>query len=112
MFAPQEMPARFAELFPFALAGRPGQVRSVGQDAALLIPGLTRNAMNYWSCRVPVRIFGGDQDRVVNNALHGRLAARILPGGAFESLPGLGHMAHHFAQAPIVRAAEALAQAT
>jgi pimeloyl-ACP methyl ester carboxylesterase len=56
-----------------------------------------------------VRIFGGERDMVVNNTLHGRVLARILPDGHFETLPGLGHMVHHFAQAPIVDAVRRLA---
>ena len=48
-------------------------------------------------CRVPVRILGGDRDLVVNNSAHGRTLATLIPDGEFIDLPGLGHMAHHFA---------------
>ena len=107
MFLPQAIPPRFAEVFPFAEAGRPSQIRSEGEDSALLFQGLVANLINYPTCQVPVRVFGGDKDLVVNNTLHGRTVARMLPDGHFTELPGLGHMLHHFAQAPI---ADALAQ--
>lgn len=108
MFLPQEMPLRFAELFPFETAGRTAQTEAEGEDALLLNAGLTRSAMNYARCQVPVRIFGGEGDLVVNNALHGKLLARVLPDGEFERLAGLGHMLHHFAQPRIVEAVCAL----
>jgi pimeloyl-ACP methyl ester carboxylesterase len=109
MFLPQAPPARYKALFPFGKAGSAAQTEAEGEDSALLNSGLLRSAMAYASCRTPVRIFGGDRDLVVNNALHGRLLAQILPDGQFETLPGLGHMAHHFAQAPIAEAVRRLA---
>jgi pimeloyl-ACP methyl ester carboxylesterase len=109
MFLPQEIPPRFAELFPFEKAGRATQTEAEGEDAGLLNSGLFRSALNYAACRTPVRILAGDRDLVVNNALHGRLLAQILPDGHFEDLPGLGHMAHHFAQARVAEAVRGLA---
>jgi pimeloyl-ACP methyl ester carboxylesterase len=110
-FLPQQTPERFEAAFPFARAGRPGQTQAEGEDAALMAPGLMLSALNYANCKRPVRIFGGDKDIVVNNRLHGRQAARLLPDGAYTELPGLGHMIHHFAQAPIAEAVAALANA-
>lgn len=104
MFMPQAVPPRYAAVFPFAKAGRAAQTEAEGEDALLLNPGLVRSTMNYGRCDVPTRIFGGDRDLVVNNALHGQMAARLLPNGAYQTLPGLGHMLHHFAQAPIAQA--------
>ncbi|HEY8572233.1 alpha/beta hydrolase [Phenylobacterium sp.] len=109
MFLPQAMPARYAAVFPFAEAGNSAHMEAEGEDAILLNLGLARSAMMYGACSVPVRIFGGDRDLVVNNALHGRLAASLIPDGHYASLPGLGHMLHHFAQEPIVEAVRGLA---
>jgi pimeloyl-ACP methyl ester carboxylesterase len=109
MFAPQAIPSRYAAVFPFGEAALAGQTEAEGEDAILLNLGLVRSALAYASCSVPVRIFGGDRDLVVNNMLHGRLAAARLANGRYENLPGLGHMLHHFAQAPIADAARTLA---
>ena len=109
MFRPQEMPPRFAEVFPFAEAGRAAQIQAEGEDSALLNSGLFRSVMNYPTCRCPVRILAGGRDMVVNNALHGKVLAQILPDGGYDELPGLGHMLHHFAQARIVEAVTRLA---
>lgn len=105
MFLPQAIPSRYAAIFPRAKVGRAGQTEAEGEDSLLLNAGLVRSALNYHACEVPIRIFGGDRDLVVNNTLHGRLAAKLLPNATFESLIGLGHMIHHFAQGPIVQAA-------
>lgn len=104
MFMPQQIPPRYAAVFPFAKAGSVEQMEAEGEDSLLLNLGLVRSAMGYGTCAVPIRIFGGDQDLVVNNALHGQVAAALLPRGHYQNLPGLGHMLHHFAQAPIAQA--------
>lgn len=108
MFLPQAMPLAFRENFPFALAGGREQLQADGDDAALMMASLTRNALHYWTCKVPVRVLQGDRDIVVNPALHGRLLGAVLPRGTFTSLPGLGHMAHHFAPEAVADAIEAL----
>lgn len=96
MFLPQSMPDRFAAEFPFALAGRSAQTIREGEDAAALWPDLARSAAAYGSCRVPVRFLCGGADLVVNNLLHGRLAAQLIPDADFRWIPGAGHMLHHF----------------
>lgn len=109
MFLPQAMPPAYAERFPFADAAGAPRLQAEGEDAGWLNAGLIRSAANYPTCQTPIRIFGGDRDLVVNTALHGRLLAAQLPNGRFKSLEGLGHMVHHFAQAEILAAAQALA---
>lgn len=108
MFLPQAMPDRFRSDFPFELAARRSQIRSNGEEAVLMAAGLARSAMAYQGCRTPVTVLQGDGDLVVNPHLHGRLLAASLPAGAFITLPGLGHMAHHFAPEAVLEAVLAL----
>ena len=108
MFLPQQMPARFAEVFPFARAGRPAQLLAEGQDAALMVPGVAGNATAYAACRVPVHILAGDRDLVVNTTLHAGGLSRALPRAGLTRLEGLGHMVHHFAQPAILTAVREL----
>jgi pimeloyl-ACP methyl ester carboxylesterase len=103
-FAPQSVPPEFAAAFPFGTANSLESKHAEGRDAAWLNVGLTLSALNYWSCRTPVRVFGGAQDRVINNLVHGAAMARLLLNGTYTSLSGLGHMIHHFAQPQIVAA--------
>lgn len=105
MFLPQAMPERFAAEFPFQWARRPAPMIANAEDAAALWTSLSRSAFAYPTCRVPVHVLGGDSDLVVNNFLHGRNAAALIPGGRFDLLGGAGHMLHHFQIDAVVEAA-------
>ncbi len=108
MFWPQEVPDRMRAEFPLQLLLEPRHMQAEGEDALEAIPDLARAAMLYPTCRLPVRILAGSQDRVVNPSLHGRLLARLLRRAEFSRIEGLGHMLHHFAQPEIVAAVEAV----
>lgn len=95
MFHPQPVPDSFRRAFPTTQPGERGRLKTVGREAARLVPDLTRSAGLYGSVRTPVRILFGDRDRVANPLLHGRALAAALPSGRSESLPGVGHMVHH-----------------
>lgn len=96
MFLPQAMPPRFAEHFPFALAGRPEQSVAEGDGANALWSDLARSALQYGACRTPVRFLAGAADIVVNPYLHSCMAAAVMPAARIDLLPGIGHMLHHF----------------
>ena len=105
MFLPQRMPSRFQETFPFALAGRSAQMVAEAEDSIALGHGLLRSASGYRTCRVPVEILGGDADVVVNNAMHGYVAAAMIPMASYRSVPSMGHMLHHFQPEAVAQAA-------
>ncbi len=109
MFLPQPMPEAFAAQFPFGWARRPEAMIANGEDAVALWQGLTRSAFSHAGCRAAVHIIAGDADLVVNPRLHGRTAARLIPGARFENLEGVGHMVHHVRVEAVVEAARALA---
>jgi pimeloyl-ACP methyl ester carboxylesterase len=111
MFLPQDIPNRFLSSFPFGLAGDTASSIRVGEDALAAVTDLARLVFGWRACPTPVRVFGGDRDLVVHNGLHGRMLAALAPNGAFMDLPGLGHMAHHFAADQIAQTASALAGA-
>lgn len=110
MFLPQKMTPAFREGFPFDLASGRTQLQADGQDSLAMIESLSRSAARYASCQVPIHVLQGDQDLVVNPMLHGRPLAAILPRGRFVNMPGLGHMAHHFAPGLVADAVAALHQ--
>lgn len=94
MFLPQAMPPRFANEFPFRLAARADRLVTDGESANALWSDLTRSAMGYCSCRVPVHILCGSTDAVVS-PIHGSTGAVLIPRARFTLLPGIGHMLHH-----------------
>jgi pimeloyl-ACP methyl ester carboxylesterase len=108
MFLPQAMPEGYAERFPFQTADSARQMAAEGEDALALNLGLVRSLMGYWASRTPMEIFIGDRDKVVN-PLHAQALVRQLRHARLTVLPGLGHMAHHFAPQPIADAALRLA---
>jgi pimeloyl-ACP methyl ester carboxylesterase len=110
MFLPQRMTPAFRDGFPFDLASGRTQLQADGQEALAMISSLSRSAPLYASCQVPVHVLQGDRDVVVNPMLHGRLLAAMLPRGQFINLPGLGHMAHHFAPGVVADSVRALHQ--
>lgn len=97
MYLPQVMPEIVERTFPFALAGRSASSIRVGEDAVAALPDLARLVAEAPTCPTPVRILGGDRDAVVHNGSNGRMLAAIMPNAEFIDLPGMGHMAHHFA---------------
>lgn len=108
MFLPQAMPERFAAEFPFHWARRPAPMIANGEDAAGLWPGLTRSAWSYATCAAPVHILGGDADLVVNNLVHGQIAANLIPDAKFDLIRGVGHRLHHFHIDAVVDAARGI----
>ncbi|MGU3359970.1 alpha/beta fold hydrolase [Methylobacterium sp. M6A4_1b] len=108
MFLPATMPAGYAEAYPFGLAGNAEQLVAEGADAAGLLAGLTRSALAYHTCRVPVRILAGDSDIVVSTPRHGYWASRCIPGAVFSGLSRTGHMLHHQHPEAVLEAAVAI----
>lgn len=110
MFLPQAMPEEFERLFPFQLAALSTGSPVEGEEAMMLMSDLGQSAMRYSRLRVPVAILGGDRDIVVNNHIHGVLAAAMIPGAVYETVPGSGHMLHHFHQDRVIERVRAFAR--
>jgi pimeloyl-ACP methyl ester carboxylesterase len=100
MFLPQQMPERFAAAFPFDLAGKAGDMQALAEESIALIPDLLIRLARFRSCRVATAVLTGDRDVVVN-PIHGRMLAKLLPNALHRSVPGLGHMVHHFAASEV-----------
>lgn len=108
MFLPQNMPARFQSEFPFHASARRSQLRADGEEALRMGQDLARSAMAYRTARVPLRVLQGDRDAVVSPLRHGRAMAMLWPDAEFTTLPGLGHMAHHYVPELVVAAVKGL----
>ena len=105
IFAPK--PPLPVSRYPTALMVRPLHLRAAAEESAFMIPATARLAPSYPSIAHPVTIIAGDGDRVVAPTQALRLAA-LIPRAKLVMLPGIGHMAHHFAADEIVRETIAL----
>lgn len=111
MFLPQQMTSAFKAEFPFEMSVRRSQLRADGEEALMMGADLARSALAYAGARVPLRVLQGDRDAVANPVRHGRPLSFLWPDSAFVSLPGLGHMAHHFAPEAVLAAVAAVSTA-
>lgn len=108
IFAPQPMPARFRDGFPFDLATGPSQMVALGEEAVLALPDLAVAAQRYAQCQTPAIVIAGQADVVAAPWRHASRLARLLPAAELKLLGGQGHMLHHFAIEPIVTAVDTL----
>lgn len=93
-----------------ALAGESNRLVADGENANALWSDLTRSALGYARCRVPVNLLCGGADIATNPMLHAGRAAWHIPGARLRWLHGYGHMLHHFRPDAVVDAARAVAE--
>ena len=96
LFSPLSVPDYFSR-FPMWMALRPGQLRAVGEESAMLALVTARMQREYKKLRAPAVIVAGDRDRYVSTERHSQRLHKSLPGSAFITVAGAGHMAHHAA---------------
>ena len=95
MFAPRAAPESFYTYVPREMALRPSQMRATAQDATSMIPGAAEMSARYGSIDVPVRIFAGSDDAIVNpESQSGRLSKDIRQS-VLSVIPEGGHMIHY-----------------
>jgi len=109
MFAPQKPTTRYRAEFPLALSSLPLAMRADGADFIQATTALHRMRPRFERYPAPVHIVVGDKDRVLKPSRHAERLAGQLPDVTLTVLPGLGHMAHHFAPEAIIAAIEEVA---
>lgn len=103
IFAPLPVPGYFSR-FPTWRALSPLQLRSVGEESAMLLPLTFRMKKKYRDLRVPTVIVAGNRDRYIGMEGHSRRLHRELPGSEFVPVLGAGHMVHHANPEAMMRA--------
>ena len=94
-FAPQAVPAHFADTLPLDFLLRPEQLRAVAEDFQALVPSLARLSRHYGEITLPVTVLAGEEDRIAYPKAHAQRLVRALPNATLELVPGIGHMIHH-----------------
>jgi pimeloyl-ACP methyl ester carboxylesterase len=108
MFSPVPTPRSFVNAVPHEMVLRPSQLRAEAQDGALMIPAAAHLRHHYGELRLPVDIFAGAGDKVVDVNAHSRRLHDDLPHSSLTVVPDAGHMVHYAVAADIVASVEAM----
>jgi pimeloyl-ACP methyl ester carboxylesterase len=104
MFAPAPVPENFFAAMPRDMLTRPLQIRAEAEDAAFMIPAAARLHKRYPELTMPVAIFGGADDKIVDVEAHSVRLHRDVPQSALNVIPRAGHMVHYQSAEQIERA--------
>ncbi|MBW3559582.1 MAG: alpha/beta hydrolase [Proteobacteria bacterium] len=104
IFAPQKPTPEFKRNVPFALASRPVSMRSDSVDFTATALALQAMQARYTDYPAPVHLVVSLKDKILKPKKHGLRLAEVLPDVRVTTVPGQGHMGHHFSP-ELVRAA-------
>jgi pimeloyl-ACP methyl ester carboxylesterase len=107
MFVPRDVPANFMDTLSREMMLRPIQLRANAEDAAFMIPQAKANAERYDELRMPVAIFAGADDKVIDPEAHAERLHRQISGSTLAIVRGAGHMVHYAAPDEVVLAVTA-----
>lgn len=103
LFSPRPVPDHLTETFPAALTTRPSQLRANAEDGVTMVPAAERLQHRYADVTVPVAIFAGHHDRVVEQEEQSGRLHHVLPDSTLHWVPESGHMVHYAAPELVVR---------
>ncbi|WP_168787691.1 alpha/beta fold hydrolase [Paraburkholderia aromaticivorans] len=104
MFAPAPMPADFFDVIPREMLLRPVQIRAEAEDAAFMIPAAAQLRAHYSDLKIPVSIFAGAKDKVVDPESNSVRLHGAVPLSTIIVAPEAGHMVHYTVAGEIVEA--------
>ena len=109
VFAPQEPPADYVTQGGVELALRPATFRVNAAMMLALYPQVVAQAKKYDAITCPIEFVHGAADTIVPAHIHSIPLAGRLGHARLTMLPGIGHMPHHAAPAPVVEAVDRIA---
>ncbi len=95
MFDPRLVSERFNASYSKEMAARPSQLEAVASETAMMPMAVETIVDHYSSVTVPVRIFAGDQDNVVDTDAQSTRLQDYLANSQLHVEKGVGHMIHH-----------------
>lgn len=104
MFAPEPVPSEFWQETPREMMLRPAQLRADAEDGAFMLPAVMAMHERYGELSMPVRIFAGGGDKIVDPDAHSGRLHRELPASTLTVVPKAGHMVHYSVPGEIMRA--------
>lgn len=109
LFSPKRVAGGFAR-WPKWLSLRPSQLRAAGAESALMIPAAAKLRHRYPEITMPVTIFAGAGDKLIDPEDNAERLHRELLQSQLHSVKDAGHMLHYVAQDEIVRAVRDIVQ--
>jgi pimeloyl-ACP methyl ester carboxylesterase len=104
MFAPRAVPAQFSEVLSREMMLRPGQIGANAEDAAFMVPAAAQFQSRYQELGLPIEIFAGEEDLVVDVDAHSTRLHGELPQSRLTVVPETGHMVHYAVPGQMVKA--------
>jgi pimeloyl-ACP methyl ester carboxylesterase len=104
MFEPNDVPPEFHASVARELMLRPIQLRANAEDAAFMMSQARSLSRRYYELHLPVTLFAGAHDKVVDVDAHTRRLHAELRQSELLVIPNTGHMVHYMAQDSIVKA--------
>ncbi len=95
IFAPQPVPAGYADYVGARLTLRPAQFRANVRQVNTLRPHVVELAKRYPELSLPIEIVHGVIDTTVPIAVHPYELTKIVASANLTELAGVGHMPHH-----------------
>lgn len=103
VFSPRAEAPAFSR-WPRWLSLRPAQLRAAGAESAMMVPAAASLRKRYGELTMPVTIFCGAGDRIVDPGHNAERLHRELPQSQLHIVQDAGHMLHYVAQHDIVKA--------
>lgn len=103
VFAPEPVPARFAQL-PKWLALRPSQLGASAAESAMMVPSARRLSARYHELTMPVAVIAGHGDRICDIEHNALRFHQDVQHSELVVEEGVGHMAHYADPAQIMEA--------
>ena len=104
MFTPKDVPVDFLPTLSREMMVRPVQLRANAEDAAFMIGQAKASSERHQELQMPVAIFAGAEDAVVDPGAHSVRLHSELSQSRLVVVPGAGHMVHHAAADEVVAA--------
>ncbi len=110
IFAPNPVPAGYADHVGAALAMRRDSLRVNARQVSTLLPHVTEMSARYADLDLPVEIVHGDTDTIVPLDVHSRKLAGLIPDAHLTVVRNVGHMPHHVTPQLVVDAIDRAAR--
>ena len=107
LFDPRPVSPAFKAAYPVGLATRPSQLRASATDTFNMPFDAFSLSRRYHELKLPVAIFAGNQDKIVDTELQSKRLNEAIPHSRYYHQENTGHMIHHAIPAAIIAAVTA-----